>query len=87
MTGGVALRRTAPVLRLNRHPLFRDHKKMVILDDYVAFTGGRRVGRQDFAWHDFMVRIEGHWLSSTWRPTSIHVERLDHEPRDGGGLG
>jgi cardiolipin synthase len=59
VTGGVALRRTAPVGRLNRYLLFRDHKKMVILDDDVAFTGGLNVSDHNFAWHDFMVRIEG----------------------------
>jgi cardiolipin synthase len=32
---------------------------MIVLDDRVAFVGGINVSEHNYAWHDFMVRIEG----------------------------
>jgi cardiolipin synthase len=55
----VGVRRTAPPGALGRYLLFRDHKKLVILDDRVAFVGGINVSDHNFGWHDLMVRIEG----------------------------
>lgn len=56
---GVALRRTAPPGPLGIYLPYRNHKKMVILDERVAFVGGINISEHNFAWHDFMVRVEG----------------------------
>jgi cardiolipin synthase len=58
-THGVGVRRTAPPGALGRFLLYRDHKKLVILDDRVAYVGGINVSDHNFTWHDLMVRIEG----------------------------
>jgi cardiolipin synthase A/B len=57
--GGVSFMRVAPPGRFAKYLLFRDHKKMVVIDDRVAYVGGINVSDHNFAWHDFMVRIEG----------------------------
>jgi cardiolipin synthase len=36
----------------------RDHKKIVTVDDRVAYIGGRNFSDHNFAWDDLMVRIE-----------------------------
>jgi len=56
---GVGVRRTAPPGALGRFLLYRDHKKLVILDDRVAYVGGINVSDHNFLWHDLMVRVEG----------------------------
>ena len=56
---GVAIKRTAPPGPLGMYMLYRNHKKMVVLDERIAFVGGINVSEHNFAWHDFMVRIEG----------------------------
>ena len=42
---------------LRRAPM-RNHKKLVAVDGRVAYIGGINFGDHNFAWHDFMVRIE-----------------------------
>jgi cardiolipin synthase A/B len=56
---GVAIQQVAPPGRFRQYLLYRDHKKMVVLDDEIAYVGGINVSDHNFAWHDFMVRIEG----------------------------
>jgi cardiolipin synthase len=56
---GVAVKRTAPPGFMGLHMLYRNHKKMVVLDKRIAFVGGINISEHNFAWHDFMVRIEG----------------------------
>ena len=56
---GVAVKRTAPPGWMGRFMLYRNHKKMVLIDERVAYVGGINVSDHNFAWHDFMVRIEG----------------------------
>ncbi|NLX09898.1 MAG: phosphatidylserine/phosphatidylglycerophosphate/cardiolipin synthase family protein [Chloroflexi bacterium] len=57
--GGVGVRRTAPPGFLGRYMLYRNHKKMVVLDEQIAYVGGINISDHNFAWHDFMVRVEG----------------------------
>ena len=55
---GVGVRVTNPVgWRIWRYPA-RNHKKLIVADD-VAYLGGINFSDHNFAWHDFMVRIEG----------------------------
>jgi len=56
---GVVVRRTAPVGRWWQYLLHRDHRKLVVVDDRVAFVGGLNVSDHNFTWRDFMVEITG----------------------------
>ncbi len=80
--GGVAIKRTAPPGFLGRFLLYRDHKKMVVLDDAVAFIGGINISEHNYAWHDFMVRIDGPLAAelgaehtSTWAGATVTLDR------------
>jgi cardiolipin synthase A/B len=55
---GVAVRVTRPVGPLLTHLLARNHKKLVVIDERVAYTGGINLCEHNFAWHDLMLRIE-----------------------------
>jgi cardiolipin synthase len=59
VAAGIELRRTAPLGPMARYMLYRDHKKLVIVDGHVAYLGGINVSDHNFAWNDFMVRVEG----------------------------
>ena len=81
--GGIAIRRVAPIGHFAKYFAFRDHKKLVVLDDTLAFTGGINVSDHNFAWHDFMVRVEGAVVkdiaadfSSTWAGETIALTEL-----------
>lgn len=56
---GIPIKRTAPPGFLGQYLLYRDHKKMVVIDEKTAYVGGINVSDHNYAWHDFMVRIEG----------------------------
>jgi len=86
--GGVTLRRVAPAGRWYRYLLFRDHKKMVIIDDRIGYTGGINISEHNFAWHDFMVRLTGPVVddlvtdfTSTWSGTTTALTRR-YDDRD-----
>jgi cardiolipin synthase A/B len=36
----------------------RNHKKLIAVDDHVAYIGGINFGDHNFSWHDMMLRIE-----------------------------
>lgn len=61
---GAGVKRTAPPGRFLQYMLYRNHKKMVVLDNKVAFVGGINVSDHNYDWHDFMVRIEGPLVQS-----------------------
>jgi len=80
--GGVGVRRTAPPGRFRRYLLYRDHKKMVVVDGRVAFVGGLNVSDHNYAWRDFMVRIEGPLatdvasdFAATWDARRVSLDR------------
>jgi cardiolipin synthase len=73
VAAGIQLRRTAPLGSMARYMLFRDHKKLIVIDERVAYLGGINVSDHNFAWNDFMVRVEGRVVddlardfASTW---------------------
>jgi cardiolipin synthase len=37
----------------------RNHKKLVLVDDHVAYVGGINFSDHNFAWRDLMLRVEG----------------------------
>src|SRR5688572_686661 len=36
----------------------RDHRKLVLIDDDIAYIGGINFSEHNFAWHDVMIRIQ-----------------------------
>jgi cardiolipin synthase len=64
--------------------LYRNHKKMVVLDDQVAFVGGINVSDHNYSWNDFMVKVTGPLAAdiardfrSTWEGATVAFD----EPR------
>ncbi|MCY3809922.1 MAG: phosphatidylserine/phosphatidylglycerophosphate/cardiolipin synthase family protein [Gemmatimonadetes bacterium] len=55
---GIGVRFGRPLGLLGGRILRRDHKKLVLFDDRVAYVGGLNFSEHNFAWHDLMVRIE-----------------------------
>ena len=56
--GGVAVRFAGPAGPfLTRLPA-RNHKKLVAIDDRVAYVGGINFSDHNFEWHDLMLRVE-----------------------------
>jgi len=54
---GVQVRFTHPNGPVNLFALARNHKKLYLVDD-AAYLGGINVSDHNFAWHDFMVRVD-----------------------------
>lgn len=78
---GICIKRTAPPGFLGRFLLYRDHKKMILIDKQVAFVGGINVSDHNYAWHDFMVKLEGKLVDtltqeylSTWEGNTITLD-------------
>ena len=57
-SNGVGVRYGRPFGLLGHRILRRDHKKLILFDDRVAYVGGINFSEHNFDWHDFMVRIE-----------------------------
>ena len=59
----------------------RDHRKLVLIDDEIAYIGGINFSEHNFAWHDLMIRIEGAQIAdflredfaATWRGQPLHA--------------
>ena len=87
--GGVALRRVNPAGRFHRYLLHRDHKKMVVIDDRIAYVGGLNVSEHNYGWHDFMVRVDDPELvaavvadfTGTWagETPALTIQSDDHD--------
>jgi cardiolipin synthase len=58
VAGGVGVRVTNPVGVLFANFAARNHKKLIVADD-VAYLGGINFSDHNFAWPDFMLRLEG----------------------------
>ncbi len=56
---GVRWRFVGPLGRLLRSAPARNHKKLVLVDERVAYVGGINFSDHNFAWRDLMLRIEG----------------------------
>lgn len=55
---GTPVRFTNPAGRVLQRLAVRDHKKLILIDDHVAYLGGINFSDHNFAWHDLMIRIE-----------------------------
>jgi cardiolipin synthase len=72
---GVQVKFTNPVGFLFTRFMTRNHKKLILIDDRLAYIGGINFSEHNFSWHDIMLRIEGHDVVgalaqdflSTWR--------------------
>jgi cardiolipin synthase len=56
---GVGWRFVGPLGPLLLRAPARDHKKLVLVDDRVAYVGGINFSDHNFAWRDLMLRAEG----------------------------
>ncbi len=45
----------------------RMHRKILIVDEAIAYTGGVNIGRKFTLWHDLMVRVTGHVIEPMLR--------------------
>lgn len=72
LRSGVSVRLTNPIGRLFTNYPARNHKKLIVADD-TAYIGGINFSDHNFAWHDFMLRIEGvaaaDWLAEDFGST------------------
>jgi len=56
--GGVKIQFTNPFGPTPRRALSRNHKKVIVIDDRVAYIGGINFSDHNAAWHDMMLRID-----------------------------
>ena len=92
---GVGVRFTNPTGPLLTRLPARNHKKLIVVDDEIAYIGGINFSDHNFAWHDVMLRIESPQLArflsadflATWngRPqrSSMTVPGLELHCLDG----
>jgi cardiolipin synthase len=93
--GGVAVRFVNPAGPLFLRFPARNHKKLVVIDERVAYIGGINFSDHNFEWHDLMVRVEdarvGQFLAgdflATWegrdRASSLEAPGLVLHALDG----
>ncbi len=55
---GVQVRFTSPVGLFFRRAAARNHKKIIVVDNRIAYIGGVNFSEHNFSWHDAMLRIE-----------------------------
>ncbi|HXV00066.1 MAG TPA: phospholipase D-like domain-containing protein [Caulobacteraceae bacterium] len=94
MRAGVGVRVTNPFAPLMTNYPARNHKKLIVADD-AAYIGGINFSDHNFAWRDFMVRIEDEAAAdflaadfqATWtgapRPAAIGIDGLTLRSLDG----
>ena len=85
---GVRVHWTNPVGILFLEFVSRNHKKSVVIDDRIVYLGGINVSDHNFAWHDFMLRIDDERVGAFMRDdiaATLRGENLSSR-RDFGGL-
>jgi len=85
---GVRVHWTNPVGILFLEFVSRNHKKSVVIDDRIVYIGGINVSDHNFAWHDFMLRIDDERVGAFMRDdiaATLRGENLSSR-RDFGGL-
>lgn len=55
---GVRIRYTNRYQLTPRSLLSRNHKKLIVIDDYAAYIGGINFSEHNASWHDMMIRID-----------------------------
>jgi len=56
---GVQIRFTNPYGLSPRKLLSRNHKKLIVIDQAIAYIGGINFSEHNASWHDMMLRIDG----------------------------
>jgi cardiolipin synthase len=82
--GGVGVRFSNPLGPWPVNVVRRNHKKIAVFDDRVAYIGGINFSEHNFAWHDMMFRVECEELArllsedflATWDGRSVSGDRL-----------
>ena len=84
--GGVKVFWTNPVGFMFRKFVGRNHKKIVLIDDRVAYFGGINVCDHNFRWHDVMLRVDNPELGAFLREdvrATLRGENLSRRARFG----
>src|SRR5438105_4286547 len=80
---GVGIKFTNPYGFSPRKLLSRNHKKLIVIDQNVAYLGGINFSEHNAAWHDMMVRIDDDravaFLRTDFLYTWKGTDRTDHE--------
>lgn len=79
-TAGVGVGITNPAGFLWHRLPARDHRKLILIDDRIAYIGGINFSEHNFAWHDIMIRIDDAAVANflredfaaTWRGAPRH---------------
>lgn len=82
-SAGVPIRFTNPYGLTPRKLLSRNHKKLLVLDDRVAYLGGINFSEHNAGWHDMMFRIDDpeavsflrHDFNETWAGRNLRTVR------------
>jgi cardiolipin synthase len=80
---GVKTRLTSASRPLTLRFLERNHKKIMAIDNRVAYIGGMNFSDHNFAWHDLMLRIENEDIArtlaldftATWNGSDLHWKK------------
>jgi len=84
---GVEIQFTNPYGLSPRRLLSRNHKKLIVLDDRVTYTGGINFSEHNASWHDMMLRIEDDAVAAFLRDDFLSTwdgrDRVAHERFDG----
>mgnify|MGYP001278535012 FL=1 len=81
--GGVGVRFSNPLGPSPSNVVRRNHKKIAVFDNRIAYLGGINFSEHNFAWHDMMFRVECDDLAgllaedflATWDGKSLARER------------
>lgn len=94
-TNGVRVKRANPAGPWLLNTIARNHKKLIVIDDALAYIGGQNFSEHNFSWHDMMLRIEDEGVArflksdflSTWAGHNSNAaasfENMDFHPVDG----
>jgi len=86
-TAGVKIKFTNPMGITPRRILSRNHKKLIVLDQNVAYIGGINFSEHNADWHDMMLRIEDQkvadFLHADFLATWDGCDEVRHREFDG----
>jgi cardiolipin synthase A/B len=66
-SAGVAIKFTNPYRLSPRKLLSRNHKKLIVIDESIAYIGGINFSEHNASWHDMMLRITQEDAVTFWR--------------------
>ena len=80
-TSGVRVGITNPAGFLWHRLPSRDHRKLVLIDQDIAYIGGINFSEHNFAWHDLMIRMDGREVAAflradfeaTWQGSPVNA--------------